>query len=89
MAYIKVTVDEETVLDGESGTWEAKTPEFLTKQIESFSANPNTTPPSPWMRALMLIIAEAIMTNSYTEVDVKTTGSGWILETKYAIELGS
>jgi hypothetical protein len=89
MAYIKVTIDGDTVIDGESGSWEQRTPDFIAKQLHDLTSNPNPTPPSPWMRALMLVIAEAAMTSTYTEVDIKTTGSGWSLTTKYAIELGS
>jgi hypothetical protein len=38
MAYIKVTIDGETVLDGESGTWEAKTPDFIAKQMAELTS---------------------------------------------------
>ncbi len=88
MAYIKVTIDGETVLDGESGTWEARPPEFLAKEMANVTASENAKSTGPWMRALMLVIAEAVMTKSYTEVEIKTSGSGWSLNTRYAIELG-
>lgn len=89
MAYVKVVVDGETVLDGETGTWEKQTPDFIAKQLHDMTSNPNPTPPSPWMRALMLVLAEAAMTETYTDIDIKSWGAGWSLTTKYAIELGS
>lgn len=88
MAYIKVLVDGETVIDGETGEWEQRTPDFIAKQLHDMTSNPNPPKPSPWMRAMMLVLAEAAMTDTHTEIEVKSWEAGWSLTTKYA-ESGS
>lgn len=90
MAYIKLTIDEETLLDGESGTWEQRPPDFIAEQLHKMTNSTNPVPPSPWMRSVMLILAEAAMTETYASIDVVTRGNeGWSLDVKYAAELDS
>lgn len=90
MAYIKVTIDGETVLDGESGTWEQRPPDFIAQQLHNMTTSTNPVPPSPWMRSIMLILAEAAMTETYASIEVSTRGNaGWSLDVKYSVELDS
>jgi cytochrome c553 len=86
MSYITINIDGETVMDGDTGKWQQQPPEFIAKQLKAMQDG--STKPSPWMRALMLVVAEAAMTDTYTSVDVTTDGNaGWTLQTRYAIEL--
>lgn len=89
MAYIKASIDGKVIIDGDTGTWERRPPEFIAEQLHNMTSNLNAAKPSPWMRAMMLVIAEAAMTETYTEIDINTWGAGWSLTTKYAVELES
>jgi len=84
MAALKVTIDNETVIDGDTGTWVAQPPEFIAKQMDA--ALNSDVKPSPWMRALMLVIAETAMTDTATGVEIKTWDEGWSLTTNYAVK---
>lgn len=83
-SYLKVTIDGETVMDGDTGAWQQRQPEFIAQQLKNMASS---GAPAPYMRALMLVIAEAAMTKTYTEAEVKSFASGWNLQVKYAIEL--
>ena len=86
MAHISITIDGKTVMDGHTGQWQERPPDFIAQQLEAMKTG--NTQPSPWMRAVMLVVAEAAMTDNYTAVEVTTNGNaGWTLKTKYAIEL--
>ena len=84
MAFLKVTIDDETVIDGDTGTWIEQPPEFIAKQMDA--ALKSDVKPSPWMRALMLVVAETAMTDTATAVDVKTWDEGWSLTTNYDVK---
>lgn len=82
-AYLKVTINGEVVMDGDPRSWEQRQPEFIANALNNMGKGAS----KPYMRSLMLVIAEAAMTQTYTVVDVKSDGSGWSLNVRYAIEL--
>lgn len=82
-SYLKVTINGDVVMEGDTGQWQERQPEFIVNALKGMGNGQ----PAPYMRALMLVIAEAAMTKTYTEAEVKSSGSGWSLGVRYAIEL--
>lgn len=83
MSHLKVVINDETVMDGDMQSWEQRSPDFVANALQSMANGA----PAPYMRALMLVVAEAAMTQTYTQINVKHSGSGWTLDVRYAIEL--
>lgn len=71
MATMRVTIDGQTVMDGDMGQWTTEPPAILTDQLKANSK------PAPWMRALMLTMADAAMGEQAISVEVKTRADGW------------
>lgn len=71
MATMRVTVDGRVLMDGDTGEWSLNPPELVTEQLKAGAK------PAPWMRALMLTMAEAGMSERAMVVDVKTRADGW------------
>lgn len=75
MAHIKVVIDGQTVVDGDAGYWSANPPEILEQQLR------DNARPALWMRALLLCVADAAMTNRDCTIEVTTHSGGWKLAT--------
>lgn len=71
MAHLKVTIDGATAMNGDLGQWTTNPPQLITEQLKANSK------PAPWMRALMLTIADAAMSEQSMSVDVQTRVDGW------------
>lgn len=71
MASMSITINGKTVMDGDLGQWSTSPPEIISDQLK---ANAH---PAPWMRALMLTMADAAMSEQSMSVDVKTRADGW------------
>ena len=74
MTNLRVTLDGETVIDGDMGEWNANPPEILREQLAA------TSTPRPWMRCLLMVVANAALTGTDTEVVVRTSENRWTLE---------
>lgn len=74
MTALHVTIDGQTVIDGDMGQWSADPPEILREQLAA-----NATP-RPWMRCLLMVVANAALTDTDTEVVVRTGDNGWTME---------
>jgi hypothetical protein len=71
MATMRVTIDGKVVMNGNIGQWTTEPPKIITDQLK-----PNAKP-APWMRALMLTLADAALSEHALTVDVKTRADGW------------
>lgn len=71
MPTMRVTIDGNVVMDGDLGNWSTNPPELITEQLKANAR------PAPWMRALMLTMAEAAMSEQSMTVDVVTRADGW------------
>jgi hypothetical protein len=70
MATLRITVDGNTVMDGDLGQWTTEPP-FIAEQLKANAR------PAPWMRCLMLTLADAAMSEKVMSVDVRTRANGW------------
>jgi hypothetical protein len=68
---MRVTVDGQVIMDGDLGQWSTDPPELIKDQLRANAR------PAPWMRALMMTMADAAMGGQSISVDVKTRGDGW------------
>ncbi|BBU22150.1 hypothetical protein [Mycobacterium xenopi] len=73
MAHLRITIDGNVAMNGDLGEWTTNPPTLLTEQLKA------NTKPAPWMRALMLTIADAAMTNRDLHANVHTRPDGWDL----------
>ena len=80
MTQIKITIDGDVVMDGDAGTWQSRSDDFIAEQLSNMA---NGVTPAPYMRALMLTIAEAITTQADTEAEITSSKSGWTLGVQY------
>lgn len=75
MANVKVTVDDEVIADGDLGQWSNNPPPLLEEQLKAGAR------PRPWMRALLLTVADAAMRDRAMDITVHTKpGDGWTLD---------
>lgn len=79
---IKIKVDNDTLFKGEVGDWEAKPPDVFRNAID-----PRATP-KPWMKAVLIAMADAINSTDSTSITVKTrlkgVKQGWSMEVVHA-----
>lgn len=74
MTQLRVSIDGKVAIDGDMGQWNANPPEILREQLAA-----NATP-KPWMRCLLMVIADTALTGVDTEVVVRTGSDGWTIE---------
>lgn len=74
---MRVIVDGNTILNDELGDWQRKPPESLAHMIR-----PGYTP-KPWMKALLVVLADAALTEESTRFEVNTSSRGrWSLSSE-------
>lgn len=78
MAHARITIDGATLLDANLGEWTRTLPDILQQQL-----NPGAQP-QPWMKALLLMVAEAAAGNQPFQADVTTRDNGWVLDVTHA-----
>lgn len=76
MAVLHVSIDGETVIDGDIGQWTSEPPKILREQLAA------TATPQPWMRCLLMVIATAAMTDTATTVTVVTAEDRWTMDVR-------
>jgi hypothetical protein len=71
--HVKITVDGVAVMDGDTGDWKSSPPPLITEQLKAGAQ------PKPWMRALLLTVADAAVGSKAVEATVETGPRGWSL----------
>lgn len=74
MSRIRLTIDGDTIMDGDLGQWHNKPPESLTQHLNP-AANPQ-----PWAKAAMLAIVQAALEKRDVVIVVTTRDGGWTLD---------
>lgn len=77
MTNMRVTLNGDVLMDGDLGQWSTNPPPLLAEQLKAH------TTPKPWMRAIMLTIADAATSNQSTTIDVTTRSNRWDLHVEY------
>lgn len=73
MTNMRITVNGDTWLDGDLGTWEEKRPEQYLNALQNPSAQP------PGTRQLLLAFAEAASQDKSCSLELATSERGWTL----------
>ena len=74
---MRVIVDGNTLLDNELVDWERRPPAELANMIR-----PGVTP-KPWMKALLVVLADAALTEQSTRFEINTSSRGrWSLSSE-------
>lgn len=73
MARIRLDVDGSTLMDADLGKWTSEPPQILREQLAANSA------PKPYMRCVLMIVADAAMTDTETRIIVTTTDEAWTM----------
>jgi hypothetical protein len=74
MPHLTITVDGETLMDGDLGQWD-NSPSPLT--VEQLTVDPT---PKPWMLGMMGAFAHAAATQQDTAITVVTSSNGWSIK---------
>ena len=73
MAAITLTIDGEVVINGDLGDWDTNPPQILRDQLAAHAK------PKPWMRCLLIALADAAMMQQDATLDVVTGDGTWTL----------
>ena len=74
MTRIRINLDEELLFDGDLDAWQATPPDQFKDMIKPDAK------PEPWMKAIMIVMADAAMTGNSVGIDATTGESVWSME---------
>lgn len=81
MSHIRITIDDEVVMDADPGQWSVTPPDVASLQLKG-----GGTTPKPWMQAVLLTLASvatlamAGKPAGDTVITVTTRDGGWTLD---------
>jgi hypothetical protein len=74
---MRVIVDGNTILNDELGDWQTRPPEALAYMIKPGYV------PKPWMKALLVVMADAALNEQSTRFEITTSSRGrWSLNSE-------
>lgn len=71
---LRIKIDRRVVFNGTVGEWISKPPDIFKDRIQPGAR------PEPHMKAIMVALADAVMTNQPMSIAVKTRDDGWSME---------
>lgn len=74
---MKIRIDDEMVFRGTIGEWETRPPDRFRDAIKQGAA------PQPWMKAILVTVADAVMMERSVNITVKTKYNGWWMDVKH------
>lgn len=81
MSHVRVTVDGTIMLDDNLGDWQARPPEFLKQMVEPSSK------PDPYIKAVGITLADALLTGHDVAIDVRTDGDNWSMDVSRSLAI--
>lgn len=73
-ARVRLCVDDVVVYDGDLNEWQATPPDYFKDRIRP-DANPE-----PWMKAIMIIMADAAMSGKSVSIEAATGEDHWSIK---------
>ena len=73
-ARVRLTVDEHTVFDDVLDEWRFTPPDYFRDALEK------NAKPEPWLKAIMIVMADAALTGSSISIDATTGESSWSIQ---------
>lgn len=71
MTHIKLTLNGDTLMDGDTGGWQRKPPSAIQHLIKPGKAN------KPYLQAALAAVVDATLRDVDTHIDCTTTSTGW------------
>lgn len=73
MTHIRIVIDEKVEFDDDLDRWKAEPPDYFKDMI-----NPHAKP-EPWMKAIMIVMADAAMTGQSVSIEAVTGDDKWAI----------
>lgn len=70
---ITIKIDKKVLFKGEAGEWIQKTPSAFKDAIKPGAR------PAPWMKAIAITLADALMSNNSIKISVTTGPGKWTM----------
>ena len=74
MSHIRIVIDGDTLFDDDLDVWQATPPDQF-KELLTPGAKPK-----PWMKAIMIVMADAAMTDNNVSIEAATAPEKWAIE---------
>jgi hypothetical protein len=74
MTHVSITIDENVVFNGELDEWRATPPDYFRDLIRPDAK------PEPWQMAIMMTMANAVMTGQSVNIEAATSKDKWAME---------
>ena len=73
-ARVHLTVDGSVVFDGSLDEWKFTPPDYFKDAIKS------DVKPEPWLKAIMIVMADAALAGSSVSIEATTGESSWSIQ---------
>lgn len=73
-AHIRIVIDSEELFDGDLDQWAKAAPERFAEALQPGAQ------PQPWMKAILVTMADAAMTGDNVTIEANTGESHWMME---------
>lgn len=74
IAHVRLTVDGSVVFDGDLEEWKFTPPDYFKDAIKKDAK------PEPWLKAIMIVMADAALTGGNISIEATTGESSWSIE---------
>jgi hypothetical protein len=74
VAHIRLTLDGDTLMDGDLGAWQQQPPEAVADMLRNGGRG------EPWHRPTLMVIADADLRNKSATITITTSADGWTLD---------
>lgn len=73
-AHVRLTVDGSVVFDDNLDEWKFTPPDYFKDALHK------NAKPEPWLKAIMIVMADAALTGSSVSIDATTGESRWSIQ---------
>lgn len=77
MTHVRITIDNHVEFDGSVTEWKRQPPDMFADMIKP------TSNPQPHMKAIAIAMADAVMAQRSTTIDVATGVDEWTMKVRY------
>lgn len=81
MSHVRVTIDGSIQMNENLTDYQARPPEFLQKMVDK------DTKHDPYIKALGVTIADALLTGYDVAIDVRTDGDNWTMDVSRSLAI--
>ena len=74
MTHMRICIDDNVVFDDSLDVWQATPPDYFKDLIRPDAK------PEPWLKAIMIVMADAAMTGQSVSIEATTGPSWWSME---------